>query len=625
MNIVEKFTKAKQKERLEMLRIWDIEYYQNDNPTITDTEYDECLRIYNAAYKKPYTSALGKANDAFTKYTHTTPVLSLDKITEYADFEAAIAKFDYEVVIEPKLDGLTIVKYPDGSIVSRGNGEVGEVLPFAHKLNCIGETLDKAVRMEAVLEKAIRRTYFPELEKNSRNIVAGALRRKNESADLPFFSAWAYDILGADDMTPEEQLKKLDENGYSVPDYIVVHKGDDLAKIFAGLEEWSKTQPYETDGIVVKANVAKNVKDYGSTAHHPNNAFAFKFVSKVKETTLIEIEWSVGRNKLTPVAIFDPVELGDTTVSRASLHNLNIIEKLGVRIGSRVKVTKKNEIIPQIIEADGNGTDICPPDVCPSCGHKLFINDTKEVVCLNEECELYTIDTMCRLSGKDGLDIVGISEETVAKLFEYLKNDKFTGVRFNPFELLHLDKKELQEAGMTEYMSVKLSAEITKKSENVRPENFLTACNINGVGINTAKEIFKQYTDISDFLTNWSETGKNVNGIGDVIHASIDKELGYIAECAKYIVSFAGNKLFSDASVSVDAKTIVITGKLSKPKSFYEELIVNAGYNYSDTYTKATDYLVAADPNGSSSKLQKARKNGTSIISEAELLELVSK
>lgn len=623
-SIVDKFEKSTQKEKLDMLRVWDIEYYEEDNPSISDEDYDSCLRSYNSKYKKKYTSSLGKANSIFEKYEHSTPVLSLDKITTKEAFDNIVSKFKY-LVIEPKLDGLSVVYYPDGKIVSRGNGHTGEVLPFANKIPNLPKPLkDYPVRMEIVIEKDIYDKHFKNTGKNPRNVAAGILRRKEYSDDIKYLSYYAYNILGNHEYFEDEQLMKLYVAGFRIPQSIQVDLDNDKAiencnKLYSFIERFASSQTYPTDGIVIKS---KNVypKDIHYTAHHPDNAIAFKFVSKEKHSILRSIEWSPGRNKFTPVAIFDAIELGGNSITRASLHNLNIMENLGVKIGSDVVVTLKNEIIPQIISSDGKGTNIVPPSKCPYCNSDLSINDTKELVCTNNKCELRVIDTMNKISSKDGLDIEGLSEKAIDKLRKYIL-ETYPDEKDNAFKFLELSLEEIKKSGFSTLVSKKISTGINKKLENVHAANFLYSCNIPGLGINTSKDIMNKYNDLDDFINNWNDTGKDINGIGDVLFDSVKSNLDYIRESKKYIKSFSKKEFLLSKNKN---ESIVITGKLSHPKSYYEKLISAAGYIYSDSLTKETTYLVIPNKDFISSKTKKAQIYKTSILTEEKLMSLLN-
>lgn len=614
--VLEDFLRLNQKEKLAKLRIWDIAYYENDAPLISDEEYDECVRQYNASYKNKYTGSLGKAGSGFEKFEHTYPVLSLDKVMDKAEFEKRIQEFRHCCIVEPKLDGLTVVYYPDGKLVSRGDGHIGEVLKSAANITCLPEPLDKPVRMEAVILKADYEKYFKDSAKNPRNLAAGILRRKDATEDIKYIAFYAYNILGADELSESEQLELLESKNFRVPKKLSITDAASMEKAYEVMESWAAAQEYNTDGIVVKADIAKDERDFGSTSHHPNNAFAYKFISKVKETVVKAIEWSAGRSKFTPVAIFETIELGGAAVSRASLHNLNIINRLGIKIGSKVNVTLKNEIIPQIVSCDGRGEDIEIPKVCPFCGEMLLVNFSDELFCPNQDCSMTILDTMNKLVSNQGLDIRGISEELVKSIFDFADNN------MEPFSILEYDADYLENSlGLSKYMAAKLASEISRKRSGVKFENFIYACNIPWVGVSTAKDIAKNYPDVQSFLDTWEYTGKKIDGIGDVTYASIMRNLEKIRANMQYVLSFKANDLYKAGKINNE--TIVITGKLSLPKAHYKEQIEKAGFCYSDSLSKETDYLVAADPSGKSAKLEKARKNGIRILSESELLELL--
>ena len=614
-SILEEFSKMSQKDKFNQLRKWDIEYYEMDNPSVSDEIYDACMREYNGKYKKKYVSALGSNSSIFEKYAHQYPVLSLDKVTDKEIFEERIRDFGYNCIAQPKLDGLTVVYYPDGKLVSRGNGHVGEVLPFKYDSKLLPPPLDYPVRMEAVITKDDYIEHFKDSSKNPRNLAAGILRRKDLTEDIRYIRFYAYNILGADHLSELQQLDYLLSKGFQIPETFYIEDEMRMKYIFRKMEEWSKEQEYVTDGVVIKSNVAKNIKDYGSTSHHPNNAFAYKFVSKTAKTVLRSIEWSKGRSKLTPVAIFDPVELNGATITRASLHNMNIIDKLNVKIGSNVEVTLKNDIIPQIISSDGKGEKIIAPTKCPCCGSLLFINGSMEVICNNPGCSMYLESTLNRIASKGGLDIRGLSEKTISKIME-------TSIISNPFEILDDSYTKLRDAGLSDNQALLIAIRIETQKTKVNPSNFLYACNIPLVGLNTAKDIFKKFKTIDNFLKNWIIEGVYVRGVGDETYIEIEHNLKYIRECAKHISSFTTIEEKENAATK---GTVVITGKLSMSKDSFKEIIENAGYCYSDNITKDTTILIADDVNGNSSKLRKAREKGIKIITEDEFFDLQQK
>lgn len=681
MGVVEDFLKLKGVDKLNQLKIWDQHYYNEDNPLITDEEYDECLRLYNAKYKNKYESSLGNSSSRFTQYEHTYPVLSLEKVVTEEGFVKGAEAFDFNCVLEPKLDGLTVVYYPDGKLVSRGNGHVGEVLNEDRVIPNLPAPYDYPIRLEAVITKSTFDTYFKKSSKKARNLAAGILRRKEKenkasdksTEDIKHLTFYAYNILGADDMTETEQMAKLKELGFTVPEVLVIKDKESIMKAFQNMEEWSKDQDYWTDGVVIKANIAKNEKDFGMTAHHPNNAFAFKFVSMIKETTLIDVDWNLGYDKYTPVAVFETVILGGSEVRRASMHNLNIMANLGVKLGSRVSVTLKNEIIPQIVACDGQGTAIEVPKICKVCGSPLIINSTQEVICPNPACEGKIMDTLKRIVSKQGFDIEGIGKDRLPVVFEEIKRQNID--ISNPFAFFSLDKdifvraftgkqaadgmkrrkkKEDSEGDLfaqeteseekvTElsYSATKVYIEVQNKRKNIAPDKFLFCCNIDELGINTAKLIMQHFKDLEDLLAHWDTVieytdkngkvvempkGRTIDGVGEVTYSSLSSSLERIKSYMQYVTIGANNN-YVDTSAPVEAGKeklkFCISGALTQKKSYYEKIILDAGHLYMTSVTKDLSYLVTKEEG--TSKVVKAQKYGIPVIGEEELLEILKK
>lgn len=654
MGVVEDFLKLKGVDKLNQLKIWDQHYYNEDNPLITDEEYDECLRLYNAKYKNKYESSLGNSSSRFTQYEHTYPVLSLEKVVTEEGFIKGAENFDFNCVLEPKLDGLTVVYYPDGKLVSRGNGHVGEVLNEDRVIPGLPAPYDYPIRLEAVITKSTFETYFKKSSKKARNLAAGILRRKDKEnkasdksvEDIKHLTFYAYNILGADHMSEGEQMAKLKELGYTVPEVLVIKDKESILAAFKNMEEWSKNQDYWTDGVVIKANIAKAEKDFGMTAHHPNNAFAFKFVSMVKETTLLDVDWNLGYDKYTPVAIFDTVVLGGSEVRRASMHNLNIMANLGVKLGSRVSVTLKNEIIPQIVACDGQGEEIAVPKICKVCGSPLYINSTQEVICPNPACEGKVMDTLKRIVSKNGFDIEGMGKDRLPVVFEEIKRSNID--ISNPFVFFSLDKDIFvraftgRQTADLSYSATKVYIEVQNKRKNVAPDRFLFCCNIDELGINTAKLIMQHFRDIEDLLAHWDTVvdwtdpkngkvsqkpkGMTIDGVGEVTYKSLSSSLERIKSYMQYVTIGVNNNYIDTETENEEGASrlkFCISGALTQKKSYYEKLIVEAGHLYMTSVTKDLSYLVTKEEG--TSKVLKAQKYGIPVIGEEELLQLLER
>lgn len=615
-----KFEELRSSEQKRLLEAWDDAYYNLDAPLVSDKYYDYCLGYYNNHSKEKYNSSLGTANSTFTKYQHLIPVLSLAKINTLEGFKKYGVKYNYNTIIEPKIDGLTVVYYPDGTLVSRGDGHTGEILenakyiPFLPKNN-----IGKPIRMEVFIKKTVFDLYFQSSNKNARNTAAGILRRKTYTNDVKFLSYYAYNILGSND-SEEEQLKILADNNFSIVPYHKVFLKSNYLDKFNTLQDFCKDIDAPTDGAVIKCNNPDIVKSLGNgTAHHPDNMVAFKFESQIATTQLKDIEWSRGRTVFTPVAIFEPVVLGGSVIQKASLHNLNIIKKLNIKKHSKLCVTLKNEIIPQIISTENSvfNTNIDIPIECPYCHEKLIVNDSQELECQNKNCSYLITSDLNRLVSKEALNIVGISEAKCKKLSDYMISKSYTSA----FDLFNLTIKELSEALQCSLSSATIMYNsIFKSSKKVEPAKFLYACNINNLGLNTAKDIMKYFDgNINKFFSSFGEEALKINGIGDIVSRNICEKLDYIKEKAT-LFDFIEVKAV-DKNSKNNCKNFVITGTLSKTRQYYEDIITNHGYNFQKSITKATDYLICGENAGS--KKDKALKMGITILTEEELMDML--
>ena len=618
-NILEAF-KVLSKDTMEkQLKEWDIAYYEKDAPLISDEDYDLCVAYYKEFTKEQYNSSLGMASDAFKKYKHPYQVASLNKINTKSQYLAAVKKFDNSIIIEPKLDGLTVVYYPDGKLVSRGDGFYGEILPYAHLIPNLPKPLNKPVRMEVFMNKSVYDIYFKDSGKNSRNVVAGILRRKEYTDDIKFLNYNAYNILDSDDKSEYQQLVILRLNNFNIVDFMTINNYDAAERIYDSLESYSKDRDVPTDGIVIKYNAARGLAKYGVTAHHPNNMIAYKFQSLVKETTLKDIRWSRGKSKLTPVAIFDSVELGSNTITAASLHNLNIMNKLNVKIGSKIMVTLKNEIIPQIISSNGEGTDIVIPTECPVCGHKLEINDSQELICPNKNCSMNTISILKRMCSDDGLGIIGLGPKNIQIIY-----DKYSDILDkNPFDLLHMTPNMLKEAGFTDYTAMNLNMNIISGFSKADLAHILSSCNIKGLGLNKAKKIAAHFKNPDDFIKNFKIKGIDIDSVGEVLYSTILDNMELIKTAAEYITFEDSDSDNHEKEYRItEPKIFAITGTLSRSKSDVARILEHNGHQYSASVTKKVNYLVVGDDPGKD-KTDKAKKYNIPMINEERLKEML--
>ena len=632
-------------EHLAVIKQADHEYYDLDNPSLSDAQYDELRRDYIDKYgAEDLNYVPGAAADGFEKFKHPTPVTSLGKWTkgvdDEADLKAQIEKL-WPVEIQPKYDGLTVVAYPnaDGScrFVTRGlGGEIGEVLPnFIPKYEGSNvNNSDYAVRGEVFITPADFDTlnsalkhYGEEPMKNMRNAAAGLLRRKERSPYLHLLSYIVYDLPGQD-MTPAEMREIISEqtkftftDGFSF---------DTAKQTIEGVEQIyddiNGLHVYPIDGIVVKSCQQNSGYRFGSTVHHPKNAVAWKPGRTIYTTVVRDVIWQMGRSKATPVAIVDPVEIDGATVTKASLHNAEQIRKLGLKIGAKVTIYKANEIIPQLGEVLEPGDKDIILDVCPACGGPLKTVNGQQF-CTNPDCTERIAQNIAFLGQKDVLDIPGLSIQTARKIVDMYDTsiDKQNII----FNMTIEDIEKLP--GFARKSAEKLFSNIYAARKNVELPHFVKALCVPGIGRHVGELLQNYYGSLED-VYNAIFTVKDRNdllsipGLGETIVDTLLSE-----EFAKQWDALIDAKVLPAISnrpkdVVVGefvGKVFVLTGKMEHPRSYYEELIAKAGAKTGSGVSKSTDYLVIADINSTSTKAKKARELGTKLISPEELEEML--
>lgn len=640
------------KEHLAAIKQADHEYYDLDNPSMSDAEYDELRRSYIDQYgAEDLNYVPGNAVDGFEKFKHPTPVTSLGKWTKGVDDEADLKKQIeklWPVEIQPKYDGLTVVAYPneDGScrFVTRGlGGEVGEVLPnFIPAYEGAGvNNSGLPIRGEVFITSANFDILNSALEhdgeepmKNMRNAAAGLLRRKERSLYLYLLNYIVYDIPGYD-ATPwimrtivKEQTKFTFTNGFEFETINNTVSG--IEQIYADI---LNLETYPIDGIVVKSCQENSLKKFGNTAHHPRNAIAWKPGRTTYTTVVRDVIWQMGRSKATPVAIVDPVEIDGATVTKASLHNAEQIRKLGLKIGAKVTIYKANEIIPQIGEVLEPGDKDIVLDVCPACGDPLEEVNGQQF-CTNPDCKERIAQNIAFLGSKDVLDIPGLSIQTARKIVKVF-NSLTDKIKQNAiFELAPVDYKFLP--GFGDKSAQKLYDAVQKARDNVELPRFIKALCIPGIGNTVGKILADKYTSI-ECLENGcryayeegvssivKERLLKINGIGEVTaEAILSQEFWEAVDALREYVDIAPYEKPEPVTGDYAGKVFVLTGKMDHPRSYYVDLIEKAGGKEGSAVNSKTDYLVIADVNSQSTKAKKARELGTKLISPEELEELL--
>lgn len=631
-------------------------YYAEDREIMSNLEYDA---LYDELVKLEAetqmvlagsaTTTVGyEAVDELPKEAHESPMLSLDKTKDREVLRGFIG--EHKTLLSWKMDGLTVVfTYNQGSLqkaVTRGNGVVGEVItnnarvfdnvplkiPYQGELTLRGEaiiTYSEFEKINSEIEDVDARY------KNPRNLCSGSVRQlNNEITAKRHVCFYAFSLVKAEGVnfanSRQQQMEWLKDQGFEVVEYRVVTSDtlDEAMEYFATQIEHND---FPSDGLVALYDDIAYGDSLGRTAKFPRNAFAFKWADEMAETTLEEIEWSPSRTGLiNPVAIFTPVELEGSTVSRASVHNISIMRKLELGIGDRIKVYKANMIIPQIGEnlTKSGVKDI--PEICPACGGKTVIekvNDVESLYCRNPECPAKAIKGFTLFVSRDAMNIDGLSEATLEKFIARGFIRDFGDI----FEIDRYKDEIIQMEGFGEksYENLIESLNRAKKTELPR---VLYALGIPSIGVANAKMICKELGYDMEKIRHVSEEElAAIDGIGPVIAKSfVDyfKKEGR-QEKLDHLLSHLelGEAPKQKEEQIFHGMNFVITGSVehfSNRKEVKEE-IEKRGGKVTGSVTSKTNYLINNDTQSSSSKNKKAKELGIPIISEETFIQMMEK
>lgn len=626
-------------------------YYQEDKEILTNIEYDALYDELQVLEQETGTILNGSPTQKvgyevlseLTKVTHEFPMLSLDKTK---DREALVSwTKDQESILSWKLDGLTtVLTYENGSLkqaVTRGNGYIGEdITNNAKTFVNIPQRIAYKGKLVVRGESVITYTDFYRINseildvqakyKNPRNLCSGTVRQLNNQItakrNVHFFAFHLIDIPELSLNTVEKRFQYLKELGFDVVEYEKVTK-DTMLDVVESFAKRIEKNDFPSDGLVLTYNDIIYGESLGRTSKFPRNSIAFKWADELMETELLEMEWSPSRTGLiNPVAIFTPVELEGTTVSRASVHNISILEGLELGIGDKITVYKANMIIPQIHENLTKSKKLPIPQSCPVCGHPTMIEDDNGVrvlYCTNELCSAKRMKHFALFASRDGLNMEGLSEMTLDKLIEqnFLKTlpDLFR------LETFKEEIMALEGFGKKSYDNL---IESIEKSRKVKLPNFIYGLGILHVGLSTAKLLCKHFQyDFSKIRTAKEEELQYVDGIGEVIAKSVtsffnDKEVNeMIKELLSYIT-------FEPMEVTMDGifngKVFVITGSLTsyENRTALKNEIEALGGKVTGSVSAKTDYLINNDNMSTSSKNKKAKELSIPIITEEEYIKL---
>lgn len=626
-------------------------YYQEDRELMSNYEYD---KLYDELVKleaetgitlagSPTTMVGYEALEELPKEAHEKPMLSLDKTKDVETLRSFVGT--HKTLISWKLDGLTIVlTYQDGKLekaVTRGNGVIGEVitnnarvfknipLQISHKGNLV-------LRGEAIITYSDFEKINSEIEnvdakyKNPRNLCSGSVRQlNNEITAKRNVHFYAFSLVRAEGVdfqnSVEQQFLWLQKQGFDVVEYRAVTQ-DTLDDAMQYFEHQVSENDFPSDGLVALYDDIAYGASLGSTAKFPRNAFAFKWKDEIKETTLREIEWSPSRTGLiNPVAIFDPIELEGTTVSRASVHNVSILKELQLGIGDKIQVYKANMIIPQIAENLTRSGNLEIPHSCPVCQKEARILKTNEVeslYCMNPDCQAKKIKSFTLFVSRDAMNIDGLSEATLEKfiLKGFIKD--FGDV----FEISRYKDQIVEMEGFGEKSYENLIASLENAKHTTLPR-VLYSLGIANIGLANAKVICREFGyDVEKLIHASAEEINAIEGIGPVIAKAFTDYFSNEENLKKFhhlMSHLELEEVKKEENQTFAGKQFVITGSVVHfaNRSQLKEFIEQRGGKVTGSVTSKTDYLINNDTASNSSKNKKAKELGIPILSEEDFLE----
>ena len=640
------------KELVELLNKAGKAYYQEDREIISNYEYDKLYDELEALEKEtgitlagsPTVSVGYEAVNALPKETHETPMLSLDKTKEIEVLKNFVG--NQKTVLSWKMDGLTIVlTYQDGKLkkaVTRGNGVVGEVITnnakvFKNVPLQIAYQGELILRGEAIISYSDFEKINEQIEdvdakyKNPRNLCSGSVRQlNNEITAKRNVYFYAFSLVRAEGVDFNNsracQFEWLKTQGFDIVEYRMVDSKN-LEETIQYFSDKISTNDFPSDGLVALYDDIAYGDSLGSTAKFPRNAFAFKWKDEIRETTLKEIEWSPSRTGLiNPVAIFEPVELEGTTVSRASVHNISILKELELGIGDRIEVYKANMIIPQIAENLTRSRNLTIPEFCPVCKEKTKIqksNDVEVLICTNPECQAKKIKSFTLFVSRDAMNIDGLSEATLEKFILNGFIKEFGDI----YELEHYKDAIIEMDGFGEKSYENLIDNIKKSSHTTLPR-LVYALGIANIGVANAKVLCKEFDyDLQKLMRADEETISQIEGIGSVIAKSVTdyfKNEENQRKLEHLLTHLTFEEMKIETGNPLSGKLFVITGSVNQfeNRSAMKEFIEKRGGKVTGSVSKKTDYLINNDTESSSSKNKKAKELGIPILSEEDFLKL---
>ena len=646
-----------------LLNKYSYDYYVEDNPQISDTEYDTLYKQLEKLEQEypefildnsPTQRVGDRVLDEFEKVIHKVPMLSLSNtfsIEDLRDFDSRISKLSsddsIEYICELKIDGLAIsINYENGKLVSaatRGDGMVGEnVTENIKTIFSIPKTLKTKksfeVRGEVYLPKKSFELLNKEREENNevlfanpRNAAAGSLRQLDSKITAKRrLSAFIYSVVGDENINSQKMaLTVAADLGLPVnPNFKLCKTIDEVVDYIMYWEEHKQDLPYEIDGIVIKVNSYSLQEEIGSTQKSPRWATAYKFPEEELATKLLDIELSVGRTGIiTPVAVLNPINISGSTVSKASLHNKDIIDELDIHIGDMVVVKKAGEIIPKVVRVVeelrlANSEKYVMPNICPSCKSKTFTKEGDPFTrCLNLDCPEQNIRKIIHFASREALNIEGLGDKVVATLYE-------KGIIKHTVDLFSLDRNKLVELERMGDKSVDNLLNAIENSKQSSLDKVIFALGILNVGKKAGKILAEYYKNLTNFSKATVDELLELPDIGLITAESIvdylsnANNLRFINE----LIEIGMNPQYEIQNKNTDnifsGKTIVLTGKLVElTRNEAKEYLERFGAKVTGSVTSKTDYVIAGEKAGS--KLAKAEQLGIQVLSEDEFIDIM--
>ena len=639
------------KELIEILNNASRLYYQYSTPIMTDFEYDKLYDELEKLEKEtntvlsnsPTQNVEPEAIDSLVKVEHPAPMLSLSKTKSISELASFLG--NQEGLISWKLDGLTIVlTYKDGKLssgVTRGNGIIGEVITEnVKKFKNIPLTIPYkgtlVVRGEAVIKYSDFNKMNEELDddssqyKNPRNLCSGSVRQLDSKVTAKRnVNCIIFALIESEKKfkLKSEEFEWLKSLGFDVVEYHKVTSNNLEEQV---LYFKNKINEYDipSDGLVLLYNDIEYGKQLGTTAKYPKNAIAFKWQDETAETKLIDVDWLVSRTGLiNPVAVFEPVELEGTIVSRASLHNVSILQGLSLGIGDTILVYKANMIIPQIADNLTQSNSLAIPNKCPVCNHEARIissNDVKYLYCMNDFCPAKLVKRLSQFTSRNAMNIEGLSDAIINKLADEGLIKTYADI----YNLKRYKNDIISFEGFGEKSYDNLINSI-EKSRNVKLANFIFALGIPDIGLSRAKLICKNYSnDINKIRNLTFEELSKIDGIGEIIAKGwIDtfNNDDFIKELELLLkeVNFTDTSI--DNNQPLKDLTFVITGSVNNFTNRDElvEYIESYGGKVVKVISNNVNYLINNDITSTSTKNTKAKELGIKIISENDLMSMI--